>query len=230
MMSDAGRQKSCQRPFKSGEKLVGSLRKRNVNLLLALTTTAGMMLGVSFAAVPLYNTFCRVTGFGGTTNVAASASAESIDRLITIRFDANVNGDLPWAFQPKQQEVVLKVGDNALAYYQAQNLGKRTFTGTAVFNVTPQKAGQYFSKVECFCFSEQTLAPNATADLPVAFFVDPEIANDSNLDDVTTITLSYTFYPDKTHEAGDELAGSFAVQNSVAHPVPWTQVCLTRRA
>lgn len=203
-----------QQRYESSEKFAGSLERRNVRLLLALATTAGMMLGVSFAAVPLYNTFCLVTGFGGTTNVATSESAETIDRQITIRFDANVNGDLPWAFQPKQQEVVLKVGDNALAYYQARNLGKRTFTGTAVFNVTPQKAGQYFSKVECFCFSEQTLAPNATADLPVAFFVDPEIANDRNLDDVKTITLSYTFYPDKTYEAGDELASVFAVQNS----------------
>ena len=209
-MRNARKQQRCE----SSGMLVGSLERRNVRLLLALTTTAGMMLGVSFAAVPLYNTFCRVTGFGGTTNVAASASAEIIDRQITIRFDANVNGDLPWAFQPKQQEVVLKVGNNALAYYQAQNLGKRTFTGTAVFNVTPQKAGQYFSKVECFCFSEQTLAPNASAELPVAFFVDPEIASDPNLDDVTTITLSYTFYTDKTHEVGDEIASVFSVQNS----------------
>jgi cytochrome c oxidase assembly protein subunit 11 len=109
---------------------------------------------------------------------------------------------------------LLKIGDNALAYYQARNLGKRAVTGTAVFNVTPQKAGRYFLKIECFCFSEQTLAPNTSADLPVAFFVDPEIANDRNLNDVTTITLSYTFYPDKTHEEGDELAGGFAVQSS----------------
>lgn len=181
-----------------------------MRLLLTLTTAASVMLGVSFAAVPLYDIFCRVTGFGGTTNVAATASTEAIDRLITIRFDANVNGDLPWAFQPKQQEVVLKIGDNAVAYYQAQNFGERAFTGTAVFNVTPQKVGQYFSKVECFCFSEQTLAPNATADLPVAFFVDPEMANDRNLDDVTTITLSYTFYPNESY-ADDELAGSFTV-------------------
>ena len=214
-MSDTGGREHSQRLSKSGGKFAGSLEGRNVRLLFALTITAGMMLGASFAAVPLYNTFCRVTGFGGTTNVAASASTETIDRLITIRFDANVNGDLPWTFQPMQQDVMLKIGDNALAYYQARNLGKRTVTGTAVFNVTPQKAGRYFSKVECFCFSEQTLAPNASADLPVAFFVDPEIANDRNLDDVTTITLSYTFYPDKTHGAGDELAGNFAVQSSV---------------
>jgi cytochrome c oxidase assembly protein subunit 11 len=213
MKITASRQNSERQP-EATRKLVELVQKRNATLLLTLATTAVVMLGMAYAAVPLYDTFCRVTGFGGTTNVAATASVETIDRIIVIRFDANVNGGLPWEFKPKKQEVVLKVGDNAVAYFQARNLGERAFTGTAVFNVTPQKAGQYFSKVECFCFSEQTLTPGAAADLPVAFFVDPEIASDRNLDDVTTITLSYTFYPDEPYERAEKLAGSIAVRGS----------------
>jgi cytochrome c oxidase assembly protein subunit 11 len=170
------------------------------------------MLGTAYAAVPLYNAFCRVTGYGGTTQVAATESEEAIERVIAIRFDANVNGELPWSFQPSQRKVLLRVGENAVAYYQARNYGDRTITGTAVFNVTPQKTGQYFSKVECFCFSEQTLAPGATADLPVAFYVDPEIASDRNLDDVSAITLSYTFYPSDSVLNGSELAANIAVR------------------
>ncbi len=166
------------------------------------------MLGAAYAAVPLYNTFCRVTGYGGTTQVAAKESDKVVERVIAIRFDANVNGALPWAFQPMQREVSLKVGENAVAFYQAQNLGNRKTTGTAVFNVTPQKAGRYFSKVECFCFSEQTLAPGAKAELPVAFYVDPEITSDRNLDDVTAITLSYTFYPSDSPSDEEELAST----------------------
>ena len=187
-------------------------RRRNAGFVLALASTAGLMLAAAYAAVPLYNTFCRVTGFGGTTQVAATQSDKVIDRVIAIRFDANVSGALPWAFQPMRREVSLRVGENAVAYYQAQNLGDRTITGTAVFNVTPQKAGQYFSKVECFCFTEQTLAPGASADLPVAFYVDPEIAGDRNLDDVTTITLSYTFYPNDSDLSGSELAANLDVR------------------
>ncbi len=193
-------------------RITAKQRRQNAGLVLALASTAGLMLAAAYAAVPLYNTFCRVTGFGGTTQVAATQSDKVIDRVIAIRFDANVSGVLPWAFQPMQREVSLRVGENAVAYYQAQNLGDRTITGTAVFNVTPQKAGQYFSKVECFCFTEQTLAPGASADLPVAFYVDPEIAGDRNLDDVTTITLSYTFYPNDSELSGSELAANLDVR------------------
>ena len=193
-------------------RITAKQRRQNAGLVLALASTAGLMLAAAYAAVPLYNTFCRVTGFGGTTQVAATQSDKVIDRVIAIRFDANVSGVLPWVFQPMQREVSLRVGENAVAYYQAQNLGDRTITGTVVFNVTPQKAGQYFSKVECFCFTEQTLAPGASADLPVAFYVDPEIAGDRNLDDVTTITLSYTFYPNDSELSGSELAANLDVR------------------
>ena len=193
-------------------RITAKQRRQNAGLVLALASTAGLMLAAAYAAVPLYNTFCRVTGFGGTTQVAAAQSDKVIDRVIAIRFDANVSGVLPWVFQPMQREVSLRVGENAVAYYQAQNLGDRTITGTVVFNVTPQKAGQYFSKVECFCFTEQTLAPGASADLPVAFYVDPEIAGDRNLDDVTTITLSYTFYPNDSELSGSELAANLDVR------------------
>jgi cytochrome c oxidase assembly protein subunit 11 len=152
------------------------------------------MVGLSFAAVPLYRLFCQVTGFGGTTQVAETAPAVAGQRLFKVRFNADVQPDLPWRFQPEQREVTLRVGEPGLAFYRAENLSERAVTGSATFNVTPLKAGQYFTKVQCFCFDEQKLAPGETAQLGVSFFVDPAILEDRNLDEVTTITLSYTFF------------------------------------
>lgn len=170
------------------------LQRRKKRTALIGFGVATFMIGVSFASVPLYDLFCRVTGYGGTTQQAERASAEIIDREITIRFDASVNGDLPWSFQPVQKELRLKVGENALAFYGARNSSQRPVTGTATFNVTPLKAGAYFVKVDCFCFTEQRLGPGQSVEMPVAFYVDPSIAEDPDLDDVTTITLSYTFF------------------------------------
>jgi len=177
-------------------------RKRRTALVGAGIVAA--MVALSFASVPLYDLFCRVTGYGGTTQQAESASEVTLDREITVRFDASVNGELPWTFQPVQREIKLKVGENGLAFYGARNRAKRPVTGTATFNVTPLKAGAYFVKVDCFCFTEQRLEPGQSVDMPVAFYIDPAIADDPGLDEVTTITLSYTFFRAEV----DELAAA----------------------
>ena len=152
------------------------------------------MIGLSFAAVPLYDLFCRVTGFGGTTQVAQVSPELIGKRLMSVRFNSDVSFDVPWRFKPDQLEIKLRVGEVGLAYYTAKNESDKTVLGTATFNVTPPKAGVYFNKVDCFCFEEQVLKPGESAKFPVTFFVDPDIQNDRNLDDVTTITLSYTFF------------------------------------
>ncbi len=167
---------------------------RNLRVALTLGGLVCAMVGLSFASVPLYRIFCQVTGFGGTTQVSESAPAEIGERVFKVRFNADVNQDIPWRFRPLAREVSLKVGAPGLAFYRAENLSTRPVTGTASFNVTPLKVGAYFNKVACFCFEEQRLAPGETAELGVSFFVDPAILEDPNLDEVTTITLSYTFF------------------------------------
>ena len=166
---------------------------RNARLALVLGGLSCGMVGLAFASVPLYRLFCQVTGFGGTTQVAAAAPAEVGTRLFTVRFNADLNQGMPWRLQAPEA-VSLRVGESGLAFYRAENLSAAPVTGTATFNVTPLKAGQYFSKVQCFCFEEQRLAPGESAELGVSFFVDPAILEDRNLDEVTTITLSYTFF------------------------------------
>ena len=173
-------------------------RNRRVAGLLAVVVAA--MVGMSYAAVPLYRLFCQATGYGGTTQRAAAASGRTVDRWITIRFDAETASDLPWTFKPLQSSMRVKVGESALAYYHVENRGRDALVGTATYNVTPLKVGYYFDKTQCFCFSEQILKPGEAADLPVAFFVDPDIVKDRNLDDITTITLSYTFFLAKRQE------------------------------
>jgi cytochrome c oxidase assembly protein subunit 11 len=178
-----------------------SLATRNRRTLISLATVAATMVGVSFAAVPLYDLFCRVTGFGGTTQVASALPAKAGERTITVRFDASVEGGLPWRFRPEVRSVTLKVGENGLMSYLAQNQSNLPIVGTATYNVTPHKAAIYFNKLACFCFTEQALAPGEQIAMPVSFFVDPDIVNDRNLDDVHTITLSYTFFRAKTPTA-----------------------------
>jgi cytochrome c oxidase assembly protein subunit 11 len=173
---------------------MSALKRKNRHLVALLTTVAIGMVGMSYAAVPLYDLFCRVTGYGGTTQIAAEKNGTVTQRPIKVRFDAMVT-NIDWAFQPIQRQIKLQVGENAIAFYRATNRSKKSLTGTATFNVTPLKVGAYFSKIACFCFTEQTLEPGQTVEMPVAFFVDPEISNDPNLNDVKTITLSYTFYP-----------------------------------
>lgn len=173
---------------------------RNLRLSITLGFVVCVMIGLSFASVPLYDLFCRVTGYGGTTQQVAEGSDEILDRVIKVRFDASTNSALPWHFKPEQLEISLRVGETGLAYYKAKNNGTRPYIGTASFNVTPLKAGQYFNKIDCFCFSEQRLNPGQEVDMPVTFYVDPEIVQNPNLDDVTTITLSYTFFETEGNE------------------------------
>ena len=161
----------------------------------ALTGIVAGMLGLSYAAVPLYRIFCQVTGFGGTTQVAAQAPVEVLDRLVTVRFNADIAPGLAWSFEPVERDMTLRVGENGLAFYRVRNKSDRTLVGTATFNVTPDKAGQYFNKIACFCFTEQRLAPGETVDMPVSFFVDPSMARDRAMNDLSNITLSYTFFP-----------------------------------
>jgi cytochrome c oxidase assembly protein subunit 11 len=183
--------------------MAANLKIRNLRLALVSFSVAAGMVGAAYAAVPLYEVFCQVTGYGGTTQTAEAAPAVTLDRKITVRFNADVGKALPWRFAPAQDRVELKIGEQALAFYRAKNLSGRTITGTAAFNVTPAKVGQYFNKIACFCFTEQELKAGAEVDMPVTFFIDPAIADDPNLNEVTTITLSYTFFetepdPDRT--------------------------------
>lgn len=174
--------------------MAADLKARNRRIVAVSFAVAAMMVGASFAAVPLYDVFCRVTGYGGTTRIADTAPERAIDRRIVVRFNADVDRALPWRFAPGRDRIELRVGEQGFAFYRARNLSGAPVTGTATFNVTPQKAGRYFNKIDCFCFTEQRLEAGAEADMPVTFFVDPAIADDPNLHDVTTITLSYTFF------------------------------------
>ncbi|MEN0652848.1 MULTISPECIES: cytochrome c oxidase assembly protein [Hyphobacterium] len=177
-------------------------KNRNTRLLAICATVAVSMVGAAYAAVPLYDLFCRVTGYGGTTQVGVAAADRVLDREVTVRFDASRNAGLPWEFQPIDRAITVNVGESALAYYRATNTSDRPITGVATYNVTPFKAAPYFVKLECFCFTEQTLQPGESIDMPVLFFVDPEIENDRRADDITTITLSYTFFEAETSEPG----------------------------
>ncbi len=174
-------------------------RNRRVGLICAGVVAS--MVALSFASAPLYRLFCQVTGYGGATLRADQAPAEVLDRTVAVRFNADTDPGLPWEFKPAQREIKVKLGEQTLAFYTAHNTSRETITGSAVFNVTPDKVGGYFDKLQCFCFNEQTLAPGQSADLPVSFFVDPAMARDANLNDVTAITLSYTFYRVKTAPA-----------------------------
>ena len=183
-----------------------SLKKfRNLQIALGLGVMVVGMLGLAFASEPLYRLFCQVTGYGGTTQVADKVQATSIntDRMVTIRFDANVNHKLPWRFTPSQKQMKVRVGESALAMYEATNTSNQTLVGTATFNVTPYTAATHFNKIECFCFSEQLLRPGEKIQMPVAFFIDPEIIEDRDADDLSAITLSYTFFLDQDQSAAE---------------------------
>jgi cytochrome c oxidase assembly protein subunit 11 len=153
------------------------------------------MVGMAYAAVPLYDMFCRVTGYGGTTQRTDQYSDVILDKEIKVRFDANVSGGLGWEFTPKQREVKLKIGETVQVAYVATNITSKPLAGRATFNVSPPLAGAYFMKVECFCFTDTTLQPGETMEMPVVFYVDPEIVNVKELKNLTTLTLSYTFFP-----------------------------------
>lgn len=166
--------------------------KRNSAILLIALVI--LMLALSFAAVPLYRIFCQRTGYGGTPQLANYNPSKVIDRQITIRFNADVHRDLPWKFKPLQLETTVRLGATGLAFYQVENLSPQAMIGIATYNVTPDKAAIYFNKINCFCFEEQSIPSQQPIELPVQFFIDPELAQDPQLKDVDTITLSYTFF------------------------------------
>jgi cytochrome c oxidase assembly protein subunit 11 len=168
--------------------------KRNSLLALGLAGIIAGMTGLSFAAVPLYRIFCAATGYGGTPQIGPAASPGEVNRTIVVRFNANVNSGMPWQFAPDQTEMRVKLGDEQPASYHARNLAGVPIEGVATYNITPDKAARYFHKTQCFCFSSQTLQPGEEAEFPLSFWVDPAIASDINTQDVTTITLSYTFF------------------------------------
>jgi cytochrome c oxidase assembly protein subunit 11 len=159
-----------------------------------LSSVALLMVSLSFAAVPFYDWFCRVTGFAGTTQVASAGSDVILDQTITVRFDASKARDMPWEFKPMQREMEIRLGETGLAFYEAYNPTDRPVGGMASYNVTPDSAGGYFTKIACFCFTEQILQPGERVQMPVTFFVDPEILTDREAKFVHEITLSYTFY------------------------------------
>lgn len=175
------------------QQLIARRNKRTVVVALLL---AASMVGMAYASVPLYDLFCRATGFGGTTQVATDTPQQMLaGHPVSVRFDANVNPALDWEFIAPRKAVDIVPGADVLVSYRATNLSNVPITGTATFNVTPQKAGSYFMKIDCFCFTEQLLAPGETVDMPVRFFIDPEIASDLNTKDIEEIVLSYTFFP-----------------------------------
>ena len=170
-------------------------RSRDTLLALTLVGVVAGMVGMAFAAVPLYRLFCDVTGYGGTTQRAETGADRVLDREVVVRFDANVAG-LPWSFRPEVPQLRLKLGETARVNFVAENTGAAPTTGTATFNVQPDAAGVYFNKIECFCFVEQALRPGERIEMPVQFFVSPDLAEDRDLAATRVITLSYTFFPD----------------------------------
>ncbi len=182
--------------MKSQANNTGSHSPKGANKRLAfgLLGFAAFMVGMSYAAVPLYRIFCQVTGYAGTTQRAEAPSANVVNRTVTVRFDSNISPDLAWSFRPAQRTVQLKLGENRLAFYKAANLTDKPVTGSATFNVTPEIAGSYFNKIDCFCFVEQTLAAGQEVDMPVSFFIDPAILDDPDANRIDEITLSYTFF------------------------------------
>lgn len=187
-----------------------SLSGRNRRSALMAALMGLGMLGLGFAAVPLYEVFCRVTGYGGTTqrvDAAEAATVQASNRVMSIRFDSNVNSALPWSFKPEQAVDRVTVGARDMAIFLATNNSDQPVVGTATFNVTPLLAGQYFNKVQCFCFSEQLLKPGQTMRMPVLYYVDPAILDDPETKDIKEITLSYTFYRSTDQQALDAGAG-----------------------
>jgi cytochrome c oxidase assembly protein subunit 11 len=187
-----------QQPAPSATPKAGPRVSRDVKIGATCGLLVALMVGAAYAAVPFYDWFCRATGFNGTTQVAKVApSAAPLARTVFVRFDSNVSGGLPWKFEPEQTEIKVRIGEVATVYYTVTNQAAATTMGQAAYNVTPLTVGSYFTKINCFCFTEQTMAPGEKREMAVVFYVDPSFAADSENDGVNTITLSYTFFPVK---------------------------------
>ncbi|MFN3276137.1 MAG: cytochrome c oxidase assembly protein [Paracoccus sp. (in: a-proteobacteria)] len=176
---------------------------RTATMLVGVVVTMGAL---AWAAVPFYDWFCRVTGFGGTTQISAGAPDEMLDEMVRVRFDANTDPNLDWTFRPMQTRMDLRIGENGLAFYEAVNNSDEVITGTASYNVAPEVSGYFFDKIECFCFTEQTLQPGERMEMPVSFYVDPAIVNDRDASWVRDITLSYTFHRTEPRRAALDTA------------------------
>ncbi|WP_191057741.1 cytochrome c oxidase assembly protein [Geminicoccus harenae] len=168
----------------------------NTRVALVCVATIGGMVGLTAAAVPLYDLFCKVTGYGGTTQRAETAPAAASDVEVTVYFNADTAADMPWQFKPAQRSVKVRLGEEKLIFYTAENRTAQPIAGTATFNVTPFATGPYFAKIQCFCFEEQVLQPGQSVDMPVSFYVDPAMLEDPEAEHIRTITLSYTFFKD----------------------------------
>jgi cytochrome c oxidase assembly protein subunit 11 len=175
-------------------------RRRDLTVAAACGAFAAGMVAMAYAAVPLYNWFCRTTGFGGTPQVASAGPGQTLDRSITIRFDSNVAGGLPWRFEPEQTSIKVRIGEVVTVNYTVINESARETVGQASYNVSPPTVGAYFTKINCFCFTDQRLRPGEKREMPVVFFVDPAIAQDAEQNGLNTITLSYTMYPVRQNE------------------------------
>jgi cytochrome c oxidase assembly protein subunit 11 len=171
-----------------------SILSRDVTVAVVCGMVVALMIGASYAAVPFYNWFCRTTGFAGTTQVSEKAPDHVLGRTLLIRFDSNVAPGLPWKFEPEQNEINLRIGQVTTVHYKVTNLAAREITAQAGYNVSPPQVGAYFKKINCFCFTQQTMKPGETREMTVVFYVDPSIVKDSDQDQLNTITLSYTFY------------------------------------
>jgi cytochrome c oxidase assembly protein subunit 11 len=190
--------------------------RSNARVLAGLVAVVALMVGASFAAVPLYSWFCRVTGYGGTTGVAEAPGTEVVDRLVTVVFDANTAPGMPWEFRPKAREMTVRLGETGLAFYEAYNPTGRPTAGQAAFNVVPFSAGGYFDKIACFCFELQVLGPGERVEMPVTFFVDPALLDDRETEGVERITLSYTMYPAELPEDTASAAPGTATELAAA--------------
>jgi cytochrome c oxidase assembly protein subunit 11 len=194
--------------------------RRDVVVAFCCGGLVAVMVGLSFAAVPFYSWFCRTTGYGGTTQVAKAAPTQISDRTITVRFDSNVAAGLPWRFEPERRTIDVKLGQVVTVYYAVTNEAARVTAGQAGYNVSPPTAGIYFEKINCFCFTEQTMKPGEKRDMAVVFYVDPQLADDAEQDGVKLITLSYTFYPvrplpDPSSQTGEGTVGAAAAETPV---------------
>jgi cytochrome c oxidase assembly protein subunit 11 len=180
---------------------------KNARMAWMLVLVTGGMLGMAYAAVPLFEAFCKATGFAGTPLVAQEGERPVIKRTVTVRFDTNVDPGLAWRFEPEQREVKVHLGEEKLVFFRATNLSQRAIVGSANYNVTPERTAGWFDKIQCFCFTEQLLKPGQSVDMPVLFFVDADMDKDRRYDDINTITLSYTFHEAKTPRAKTLLGG-----------------------
>ena len=182
----------------SDEKLSAAAKAAsgaNRTVVFACLASLAVMGGITAYSPTLYKIFCQVTGYGGTTQRVVAQSSKIVDRIITVRFDANVSPQLPWKFEPVQNTMDVKLGENSIAFFRATNLSDKPLTGTAAFNVAPDTMGLYFNKIQCFCFTEQTLQPHQSIEMPVTFYVDPKMLDDRDTRDLGNVALSYVFYP-----------------------------------